>query len=498
MRICIETDHPYSEDWGMSDEFAGADRSKVFLHFLTKNTPPSEQYSFGAYGQIIPEFKTQEAQQIFGKQFLYKMRWIHEIFSDRRISLDSDNKLTETIIITPVKVIGEITSHFKSPLNQSHAKEVNTQKTIFSIERLATEVQTVQKAFTDGNNNPAKPQNLSPLAECLWTVYLLTLRIKSSTMLILHYVPEILTTGQGREVKTQYDHLLRELNVNESEKYKLRARDIDLTSAEKLDLLRLREEDSLDHSAFIRISINFNPALVVLLREFRYFQSDGIEAPPDAQEVYALVDVFLKHTATLKTAVEQYHWLADNMISEEEALIAHELNEATQKLEPELQQLNWKSKGAEEFLKQLSESNGELYRKLTAEDNNLSALTNKLKSWAAPMMKRDPKSRKMFNIQDVKDRISARVNEIKKGSQRLQKLVEQNRVLFSDINSQNDAQINYQKMVKKLIIEGQVMIVRASMEHLKKIMGASHDEPSYEVKLLLQKSYLDFVPSISS
>ncbi|KAA6385121.1 MAG: hypothetical protein EZS28_019353 [Streblomastix strix] len=161
------------------------------------------------------------------------------------------------------------------------------------------------------------------------------------------------------------------------------------------------------------------------------------------------------------------------MLPEEEALIAHELDEVQYIMEPGLQQLNWKSEGVEEFLKQSSESVGELYRKLTAAHNNLREITNKLKSWGAPMMKRDPKDRKMVNPQDVNDRIAARVNEIKKGSSRLQKLVELNRVLFSDI----DAQINYLKMVSKLIIEGLVRIVRASMEHLKNLMGAQHDEP---------------------
>ncbi|KAA6360754.1 MAG: putative dynein heavy chain [Streblomastix strix] len=291
---------------------------------------------------------------------------------------------------------------------------------------------------------------------------------------------------------------MRELNAYETEKYKLWARDIDLTSAEKLDLPLLRKEDSLDHSAYIRISVNFDPALVALLREVRYLQSVGIEVPPEAQEVYSQTDVFQKHVGTLTTVVEQYNWLADNMLPEEEALIAHELDEATQRLEPGLKQLNWKSEGVEEFLKQSSESVGELYRKLTAAHNNLREITNKLKSWAAPMMKRDPKDRKMVNPQDVNDRIAARVNEFKKGSSRLQELVEQNRVLFSDIDAQNDAWINYLKMVSKLIIEGLVRIVRASMEHLKNLMGASHDEPLYEVKLLLQKSSLDFVPSISS
>ncbi|KAA6395294.1 MAG: putative dynein beta chain [Streblomastix strix] len=422
MRIVIEADHPYSQDWGMSDEFATADKLKVKLDKRNKIDKEKKHY----------------------------LKLSKEQFSIEEKNIEID------------KVVGEITSNFRSLLSQSNAKVVNTLKTIYSIERLATEVQTIQKAFIQSNNNPAKPQNLSLLAGCLWTVYSFTLRIEPSMKSFLQHAPESLATGQGREVKTQYDHLLRELNAYETE------------------------------------NINFDPALVVLLRKVRYLQRDGIEVPPEAQEVYVQTDVFQKHVETLTTIVEQYNLLADRILPEEEALIAHELDEATQRLEPGLKQLNWKSEGVEEFLKQSNQSVGELYQKLTAAHNNLREITNKLKSWSASMMKIDLKDRKMVNPQDVNDRISARVNEFKKGSSRLQELVEQNRVLISDIDSQNDASINYLKMVNKLIIEGLVRIVKESMKHLKNLMGASHDEPLYEVKILLQKSYLDFVPSISS
>ncbi|KAH7825191.1 dynein haevy chain 4, outer dynein arm beta [Monocercomonoides exilis] len=433
-----------------------------------------------------------EDNEFHGDALIYKEKskgW------ERRLSaIVAESLETETSVVSAFKTIDS----FEGLLDGEEAKQDLMKRIEKLFDSFSREVADAQKTFDSLKDNPPNFLNLPHLAGRVWWVRSLCNRVEPSMRVFQTHCPQILETVQGQETTLQFKYLMDCFNEYETASYEQWAKEIDLSSAEKLDLPLLRKEETFDHSARFRIAVNFDPALVALLREVRYLKSVNVGVPQTAEEIYAQTAVFQKYTGTLSTVVERYNWMVDNMLHEEEPLIRAQLDQATQELEPGFQELNWKSPGVEAFLSQVNESVGAVYAKLNAAHANLKEIANKLKSWATPMMKRDPKDRKMINPQDVTDKIAARIAEIKRGGEAIHALVEKNHQTFGeDVDKTTKMWKDYLKLVSRIIVEGLSRIIRVSLDHLRVMMQQGQDEPLFEIKLLLQQNELDFSPSIT-
>lgn len=98
--------------------------------------------------------------------------------------------------------------------------------------------------------------------------------------------------------------------------------------------------------------VNFDAALVQLLREVKYFLLLGLDIPEDALEIYKRAEVFRRQTGNLELIVDMYNTIHSTLLPVERPLVKGYLERMDQVLNKGIKALNWKSHGIDVFLKE--------------------------------------------------------------------------------------------------------------------------------------------------
>eukprot|EP00658_Telonema_sp_P-2_P053192 TRINITY_DN41646_c0_g1_i1.p1 TRINITY_DN41646_c0_g1~~TRINITY_DN41646_c0_g1_i1.p1 ORF type:complete len:150 (-),score=59.63 TRINITY_DN41646_c0_g1_i1:61-510(-) len=111
---------------------------------------------------------------------------------------------------------------------------------------------------------------------------------------------------------------IRDRSLQEYERLKCEqwAREVDASVAAKLKqpLLQRRAQDNV-------LRVNFDGALVRLLREVKYFLQLGLEVPDTAMAIYKKAEVFRTQTGNLELIVNKYNWTQANLLDVERPLV---------------------------------------------------------------------------------------------------------------------------------------------------------------------------------
>ena len=97
-------------------------------------------------------------------------------------------------------------------------------------------------------------------------------------------------------------HTQASLEEYESQKIEEWGRDVEASSHVKLSLPLLTRDDETHY-----ISVNFDPALVRLLRETKYFLLAELQVPESALAIYAQVETFRVWTQKLDMVVMKHN-----------------------------------------------------------------------------------------------------------------------------------------------------------------------------------------------
>ena len=101
-------------------------------------------------------------------------------------------------------------------------------------------------------------------------------------------------------------------------------------------LLRRMEKTGL-------LKVNFDHALVRLLREVRYFLLFGLEVPPSALEMFSRADTYRKWVGPLDIIVSKYNSVLTELLPVEEPLLEDRIVKMDTVLSPGLTDLKWRS-----------------------------------------------------------------------------------------------------------------------------------------------------------
>ena len=146
------------------------------------------------------------------------------------------------------------------------------------------------------------------------------------------------TPEEFREVKKQHQTLDKMLQEYELQRYQTWEQTSVEAAKEKLKmrLLRRQEKSGL-------LKVNFDPALVRLLREVRFFLIFDIEVPPAALEMFSRVATYRQWVAQLDHIVGMYNAVLTELLPVEEPLLEDRIAKMDQVLSPGLTELKWKS-----------------------------------------------------------------------------------------------------------------------------------------------------------
>ncbi|RAW32452.1 Dynein beta chain, flagellar outer arm, partial [Phytophthora cactorum] len=314
---------------------------------------------------------------------------------------------------------------FEDLLDRQIIKNELERKHTSLIASYASDLHVVQQIFIENREHPPISPNLPPFAGAVTWCRGLGERIKFPMEKLKQISPRIvLEREDSKEAMKLYTNVIAMLQEYEVQNVKQWGISIETSSKAKLKLPLIRR-DPVPGSTNIDTStssgakgqqqqtgtplpsagllfVNFDAALVQLLREVKYFLLLGLDIPEDALEIYKRAEVFRRQTGNLELIVDMYNTIHLTLLPVEKPLVKGYLERMDQVLNKGIKALNWKSHGIDVFLKEsmtvVNEANT-LLSQLKTHQNRVAEL---LDIWNAPPLLFERKS-KALSVEEFEE-----------------------------------------------------------------------------------------------
>lgn len=356
----------------------------------------------------------------------------------------------------------------------------------------------VQSMFVKSRSVPPIYNNMPPIAGALhWSRGLAErANIAMHKFRLCHKT--ILESDEMADVEKSHASLMESLQEYERLKCEQWAREVDASVAAKLKQPLLQRRGSND-----QLVVNFDGALVRLLREVKYFLQLGLEVPDTAMAIYRKAEVFRTQTGNLELIVNKYNWAQANLLDVERPLVQQQLNDIDAYVEKGILSLNWKSHGIHEFISQSMAMVKETESILQTIKANVLKIEEILKSWnESPLMDRTEQG--LYTPDELLDQqdnaVSERCDMISETADQIHEIILSS---LKALRVHKGAEMwhNYVAYVNQIIVQGFCSVVIASLTYL-------HDQvdpekiarldltPLIEVKLDLVQPQVLFFPEV--
>lgn len=364
------------------------------------------------------------------------------------------------------------------------------------------ESQFIKNADKVDNCKPDAPiySNLPPIAGSIYWARTAKARVVEPMPKVItynHTLKEV--PDEFREVDRQYQNLLKMLEgYQQTRYYTWEQKEVDTAKERlKMRLLRRQEKTGL-------LKVNFDPALVKLLREVRFFLIFGIEAPEAALEIYSKTDKYRQWVGQLDHIVFMYNAVLTDLLPVEEPLLDDRIEKMNNVLAPGLTDLRWKDEAQiPEFIETTMKVVSDVSGVVEVMKTNLRSITGLLCSWCKePIIERKAKGVKPvpmeeFHVKHVERIGGIMMNMTDHGKEIHKFLKDSSEALkVSKVASTWKA---YQDFVNNIVIEGFVAAIGVSLKALKEILDPTciamyEILPLFDVKIELQGEIIVFEP----
>jgi dynein heavy chain, axonemal len=127
------------------------------------------------------------------------------------------------------------------------------------------------------------------------------------------------------------------------------------TSTEKL-ALKILKMDPYNTTNLHLLAVNFDPQLVNLLRETKYFLSLGIDVPAEASSVFERSKTFRRHIGALELLVAIWNRIQRTILPVELPLVRQQIDDVRARLDEGLKTLDWNSPTIDKYLDEVKAS----------------------------------------------------------------------------------------------------------------------------------------------
>eukprot|EP00879_Flechtneria_rotunda_P005416 GHRR01005708.1.p1 GENE.GHRR01005708.1~~GHRR01005708.1.p1 ORF type:complete len:1495 (+),score=578.36 GHRR01005708.1:300-4784(+) len=270
-----------------------------------------------------------------------------------------------------------------------------------------------------------------------------------------------------KNVQHSYDTVMAEMQQYEAVLVQDWCAQVASTSDAKLNqpLLQFHEDSTGDLPL---LAVNFDPALVRLLRETRYFLLLKIEVPSSAADIFQHADKFRQQIGSLDLMVGLWNKLQKTTLPVERPLVSAKLDAAEAALHRGLEELVWRSDGIDAYIRDTLELVKDLDGTLTTIKENVVHAVDILKGFERNLMF-DRKDGKVYTFEELCESsaslIFQRHSEMRDAGKEIGKLLSSsNRVLkVSKASPSWKAYVDY---VSDIVIEGFASAIIASARYL--------------------------------
>ena len=160
----------------------------------------------------------------------------------------------------------------------------------------ASDLKTVQEIFVAGRDDPPIAYNAPPHAGAVFWCHGLMERVEEPMGRLKGVGKAVLESEEGKEIVRAHLAIMTSLKEYEAQHIDNWCFEQESTGIDKLKQNLLRRSEG--ENSYLRV--NFDPALVCLLREVQYFQLLKIEVPDSAQQIFAKNETYRQQTGNLE------------------------------------------------------------------------------------------------------------------------------------------------------------------------------------------------------
>ena len=336
-------------------------------------------------------------------------------------------------------------------------------KQIVLIQSYGKDLKVIQEEFLQYRCNPPKEtfRNLPPISGALTWCHGLIARVKIPMEKMQELDRNILDREEAKEVIKVQKAIMSSLLDFERQKVREWGHDVETITGAKLELHLLRR---MEESR--KLVTNFDPALVRLLREVKYFLLLGLSVPDSALKMFQSADTFRSRTGNLDLIVNMNNSVLDSLLPVEKPLIDPYLAKFDVAIQPGLETFNWQSDGVTKFIGDSMEQVKVVHGILKTMKNNLSSVQDIANKWDRPMIERKTKPMEKEEFERTfKSMQASNFSKIKEDGDQIHSLVKETSNVLRVSNGSAEWKC-YVEFVSSVIVNGLSAAIMTSLEFL--------------------------------
>lgn len=275
------------------------------------------------------------------------------------VSFDSTTSIEQSLLLL---------KQFQSILQRESLRSDLDSKFTVIFHNYGLDLTNVQDLYEKCRHDPPVARNLPPVAgNILWSRHLL--RRIEEPMRKFESNPTVLSTKDSKKIIKTYNKVARTLVAFEYLWYEAWCRSVETAKAGLHATLIIRHPDTG------KLYVNFDKAILQLIREARCLDRMGIEVPENARMVMLQEDKFKMYYNDLTYTLKEYDRVLSKIVPVAEKLLVPHLEDLQLRLRPGLVTLTWTSMNIDAYTTQVHAG---LQRLEELTNNVLDAIENRI------------------------------------------------------------------------------------------------------------------------
>ena len=411
-----------------------------------------------------------------------------DFFAFRLTVQDLERRLASVIIqafddSTTIMARFKLLDSFENLLERDVISSDLEKKHTDLLETYAVDLRMVQDLFIKNQADPPVNENCPPRAGAIMWARGLIQRLDEPMSKFQSMGKTVTESEEGVEATRAYEAIVASMAEFEARIYSEWTEEMEHTSQDKLKQNLLLREDTGENSGMLRV--NFDPALVCLLREVKYFKllndckaesQSLIPIPESAMEIFSKAETFRQQTGNLELIVNIYNNMLATLVDVERPLLQGKMDSIDKVLIKGLKHFNWKSTTIAQFISDTMAMVKEANSILQTCKSNVRETQSLLTVFSTQLMM-ERKAARSYTIEEYQELsrgvLDARYKAIQSAGVEMQKHLESSLKVLKVKNS-NEAWRTYVDYVNQIVIDGLVTSIMASMRFLKNQIDAHY------------------------
>ena len=374
-------------------------------------------------------------------------------------------------------------------------------KQVELMRQFGADLKEVQRIFETQKSKPVIAKNAPPFAGAVAWVRGLNERITQPMEKLQGLNKLVMETDESLEIQKAFEKLDAQLRAYESEMVSRWVAETESTSDEKLKMNLLRLDERGEIPGILRV--NFDPMLVKLLREVKYFLLLEVAVPDAAMKTYQRGETLRQQTGNLDLIVVTYNNILRTLLPVERPLVEKRLATIDDMLQKAIVTLNWNSHKINDYIQEVMSAVKELNHILETIKGNVSKTRRVLLEWEENLMinRKEGKTYELNEFAEMQQALQEQRNKkISEGAVQIAKFLSNSNKAVT-IPRASHAWKMYTEYVNEIVMEGFSAAILASVAYLTEQVdperaSANEAAPLVEVRLELVAPEIQWSPEV--